>query len=114
MGSQTWKAVERRIARFFGVDRNPLSGTWGGQGTSSDSMHPELYIEAKHRARHAAVSLWRDTKQKAKREGKTPVVALAEKNRSGFWILVHSSDLQDVAGAVRNYHDDLACSEGRE
>jgi hypothetical protein len=100
MASQTWKEVERRIARFFGVDRNPLSGSPGGQGTRSDSLHPRLYIEAKHRVRHAAVTLWRETKKRAKREGKLPVVALAEKNGKGFWLVIHSQDLTSVAAEI--------------
>ena len=30
------------------------------------------------------------------KEGKTPVVALCEKERPGFWIMVHSSDLDKL------------------
>jgi hypothetical protein len=101
MASDTWKAVERKVARFFGAERNPLSGSRSGNGTHSDSLHERLYIETKHRVRHAAVTLWRDTAQKAKRERKVPAVALAERNKPGFWILVHSSDLEAVAKEVR-------------
>ena len=32
----------------------------------------------------------------AKKEGKTPVVALCEKGRAGFWIMVHSDDLDKL------------------
>ena len=32
----------------------------------------------------------------AKEEGKTPVIALCEKNRPGFWVMVHSSDLEKI------------------
>ena len=93
----TWKAAERRIARFFGAERNPLSG--GNSGHSrSDSLHPLLFVEAKHRVRHSAVTLWRDTAELAKQEEKIPVIALCEKNKPGFWVMCHSSDLQAVAG----------------
>ena len=32
----------------------------------------------------------------AKKEGKTPVIALCEKGRAGFWVMVHSDDLDKV------------------
>ena len=42
------------------------------------------------------MSLWDDTAKLAKDEGKTPVIALCEKNRPGFWIMVHSDDLKKI------------------
>ncbi len=92
----TWKQRERQIASYFGTKRVPLSGSNSGHDTSSDSMHPTLYIEDKLRAKFAAVTLWDDTATKAKAEGKTPVVCLAEKGRPGFWVMVHSNDLIQV------------------
>ena len=56
----------------------------------------ELFIECKLRAKHTAISLWDDTAKLAKEEGKTPVIALCEKNRPGFWVMVHSSDLEKI------------------
>ena len=43
-----------------------------------------------------ATSLWDETNILAKKEGKTPVVALCEKERPGFWIIVHSDDLDKL------------------
>lgn len=99
MPSKTWKTVERRIARFFGSERNPLSGG-NGKLSRSDSIHPKLFIETKYRVTHTAVTLWRKTKKMAASEGKIPVICLAEKNRPGFWVLCHSDDLPDVAAEV--------------
>ena len=96
MADKTWKAVERRVAGFFGVRRNPLSGSNSG-GTHSDSLHERLFIETKHRKKHSAVSLWRKTEDLAHKENKIPVVVLCEKGARGFWILVHASDLTAVA-----------------
>ena len=39
---------------------------------------------------------WDETKKLAIKEGKTPVVALCEKERPGFWVMVHSSDLEKL------------------
>lgn len=99
MSDKTWKAVERRVAAFFGTVRNSLSGG-NSKMTRSDSLHPTLYIESKWRQKHSAITLWNDTAAKAKREQKIPVVILAEKSRPGFWVLCHSSDLKKVAGEV--------------
>ena len=96
MADKTWKAVERRVASFFGARRNPLSGSNSG-GTHSDSLHEELFIETKHRVKHSAISLWRKTEELARKENKIPVVALCEKGARGFWIMVHASDLTAVA-----------------
>ena len=97
MPDKSWKAFERRVARFFGCqDRNPLSGT-NSKHTASDTLHEELFIECKQRERYAAVRLWEESKKLALREGKIPVVAVSEKGRPGFWLLVHSSDLTAIA-----------------
>ena len=37
----------------------------------------------------------------AKKESKTPVIALCESGRTGFWITVHSDDLQKVAETIK-------------
>ncbi len=92
----TWKQRERQIALYFGTKRTPLSGG-NSRHTRSDSLHPRLFVESKLRVKHSAVSLWRKTADLARAEGKTPVIALCEKHRPGFWIMVHSSDLQAVA-----------------
>ena len=73
-------------------ERTPLSGG-NGKVTRADVIHEDLFIECKLRAKHTVVSLWDDTAKLAKDEGKTPVIALCEKNRPGFWVMVHSSDL---------------------
>lgn len=89
MGDKAWKAFERRVASYFGGVRCPVLGT----DTKADVNHETLYIECKQRKKHSVVTLWDDTKRRAVGENKTPVVCLSEKNRPGFWIVVHSDDL---------------------
>ena len=95
--TKTWKSKERKIAGDFGTKRTPLSGINSGHETHSDSLHPSLYLEVKYRKKHTALTLYRDTATKAKAEGKTPVVALGEKGRDGYWLLLHADDLKKVA-----------------
>ena len=98
MPDKTWKAVERRVAAYFGTLRNRLSGGSNRKDTTrSDSKHEFLFIETKHRQKHTTWTLWRETKELAKKEDKTPVVCLAEKGKKGFLVVCHSSDLPVVA-----------------
>lgn len=76
---------------FFHGQRTPLSGGNSGH-TRADVIHDRLFIEVKLRQKHTAVTLRDETNALADREGKTPVVVLCEKNRPGFWIMVHSED----------------------
>ena len=46
--------------------------------------------------KHAVISLWDNTAKLAKKENKTPVVVLCQKHRKGFWIVVHSDDLDAI------------------
>ncbi len=93
---KAWKNRERLVARFFGGVRNALSGI-NSKVTHSDVIHENLFIECKLRAKHTAVKLWDETKVLADKEKKTPVIALCEKNRPGFWIMVHSDDFSEVS-----------------
>ena len=95
MPDKAWKQRERDVANFFHGQRNPLSGRWG-KHTAADIIHPTLFVEVKLRKKHTAVSLWDEVKALAEKEGKTPVVCLCEKNRAGFWILVHSEDFTKI------------------
>ena len=73
-----------------------VGGGGNGKITRADVIHDDLFIECKLRAKHTVVSLWDDTAKLAKEEGKTPVIALCEKNRPGFWVMIHSSDLNKI------------------
>lgn len=100
MTDKKWKRRERAVAKFFGAQRNPLSGQ-NSKHTRSDSLHESLYVEVKGRKKHTTITLWDDTKAKADKENKIPVVALCEDNRKGFWLCVHSSDLVAVGECRR-------------
>jgi len=88
---KTWKSVERRIARFFGAERTPLSGGNSGH-TRSDTLHKKYFIEIKHRAKWAVFELWKETMEMAKKEKKMPFLCLHEKSKEGWMICVFSKD----------------------
>lgn len=97
--SETWKAAERRAARFFGAERSFAGSNRRPDRTKSDTTHPDVYIEVKYRERSAARSIWSDADAKAHKEGKVPVVALFDKSRQGFLLVVHEGDFDSVAEA---------------
>lgn len=70
-----WKVFERRIAASLGVNRTPLSGS-GSRITSSDTLHPLLYVECKKHRRLGICTWFKNVAHKAKEERKTPVMAL--------------------------------------
>ena len=90
---RTWKKRESDVAGFFNGQRTPLSGG-NSKVTRADVIHDKLFIECKLKKKHTVITLWDETAKIAKVEGKTPVIALCEKNRPGFWVLVHSDDLK--------------------
>ena len=100
MPEKSWKVCERRIAKFFGGQRNPLSGR-NSKHTAGDVIHDDLFVEVKQRKKHAVIGVWDKAKKLADKEGKIPVVCLAERNRPGFWVMVHSSDLEGVCEATQ-------------
>src|SRR5258708_5882123 len=93
----TWKQRERDVADIFGCKRQPCSGSSGrSDQTRSDSTHPTLFLETKLREKHATRTLFDQTKVLATREGKIPVVCLADKGRPGLLVCIHSDDLPVV------------------
>ena len=93
----TWKGFERTVAEFFGTKRVPLSGSNSGHNTNSDSLHPSLYIECKVRGKISLWSLFEDTENKAKVEKKLPIVAIKEKGKKGYLLLIRPENLVDIA-----------------
>ena len=60
-------------------------------------MHERLFLENKYSKSHAMWTLYRDTKAKADKEGRTPVIGLQEFRKKGILLVIHSDDLQRVA-----------------
>lgn len=109
MGDKAWKQRERKAASLFGCVRNALSGG-NSKISRADAIKLNeegevqvdfpLFIEVKLRKKHSVITLHDSTAELAKKEKKTPVVILAEKNRPGFWILCKDSDLELVASQM--------------
>ncbi len=100
-----WKAFESRVAKLLGTRRTPLSGKMSGHHTSSDTLHPDLYVECKwlkgkRDAGTAVLTLWEDTVKKAKLEGKIPMVVM---HRRGSRVEFAAIPLPIAVEALRLY-----------
>ena len=88
---RTWQKFETIVPRFFGVERTgPMQSK-----NANDIDHPHLHVQCKYATRHAIVTVWDDAQCAS--AGKIPVVAVKQKGRHGFWLLIHSADLAAVA-----------------
>lgn len=58
-----------------------------------------LFTVTKRSARHAAIKLFDATAELAAREGKCPVVALCQKSRPGYVLVIDPADVGRVAAA---------------
>ena len=92
----TWKNFERVVAKDFGASgRTPLSGGNSGH-TRSDTLHPRLFIECKLRARFAPCRTYDEAAELADKEDKVPLVALKEKGRAGYYLILRPEDLPRI------------------
>ena len=92
-----WKNTEREVAKTFGTKRAPVCNNI----THSDTFHTELYIECKKRKRFWVWELFEDTKSKALKEKKVPVVAIKQKGKKGFLIICRPEDVCQIAENIK-------------
>jgi len=92
---KSWKVFEREVSKFFSTVRNALSGM-NSKVTGSDTHHPDYYIECKYRAKSSLHTLFKDTREKAKKENKIPIVCTKLKNENGFLVTIHCSDYEEL------------------
>jgi hypothetical protein len=93
MSNPAWKKFERTVARWFGCERTgPMQGK-----DANDIDHELLHVQCKHAKRHAIITVWDAARVVADRTNKIPIVAIKQKGRHGFWLMMRSSDLTAVA-----------------
>ena len=100
MNRSTWKNSERMNARFFNSERNPLSGI-NSRHTSSDSLHPSVYIESKHLKVLPKEKLWYKTEKFAKKENKIPLMIFRKTGHPHPLILCKLEDIKKIAEQIK-------------
>lgn len=105
--SKAWKAMERSVAKKFGVRRTPLSGINSGH-THADIIHPTFFVECKYRKRLGLVELFKKVRRQAVAEDKIPLVVLKQMGQQGeivcmdldyFMMLINAFDNCPEGGA---------------
>jgi hypothetical protein len=113
------KAHERRVARWFGTERTPLSGG-ASRHTRSDTLHPKLYIEVKGAAGPGGTNgwLWRWLDKLMPWQG---VVVTGGSGLHVFspqgidvWLSAYPIDVPAAAWALWHDTQEKACKEGKE
>jgi hypothetical protein len=95
---ETWKALEREVAKKLGGKRIPCSGSGEIKG---DVLHRKLYIECKYRDKFPSlnkmIDTWlRDSIEEAERENKIPILAIKRKGKGQIFILMRIEDLRTL------------------
>lgn len=101
MADKTWKAIERRVAKFFGTTRTPLSGS-NSRHTESDTLHEHLFIEIKYRKKIPFLKLFKDTISLAKKENKIPAIVFVEKGSDKPIMMCEIKNIKKIANFVEN------------
>jgi hypothetical protein len=94
---ETWKKLERKVAKKLGGVRNPLSGKHS-RHTSGDVIHPKFYIECKYRKNFAVATLFDEVRKNAKKESKIPILVLKEKDKTGELVVLTLDDFVKLIG----------------
>lgn len=92
-----WKFAEDRLADFFNTRRRPLSGSNSRSGGTDDGEHPTLYLESKYSKYIPLFTLYKETREKARKEKKVPVIGLQQKSHPGILLCIHSHDFEALA-----------------
>lgn len=97
---RSWQKLEERVCAKFRGRRTPLSGSNSQHGTSADCIHcrilPGAYIEIKFRASFLHHALFKDVEEKAKKEGKLPLLVTHQKNDKGELVTLRLNDFLDL------------------
>lgn len=103
-----WKNSERTVARALGSERNPLSGMNSGHSTS-DTLHPELYIEVKTRKKVPFRKLLIDTIKKAFVENKIPILVYHElsQKREDDMVMMRFADFAHMYDCAKKSKVDI-------
>ncbi len=72
-----------------------------GRYMLGETQLDKLLVKKEEKTKHQVITLFDKTEQLAKLENKIPVVALCQKHRKGFWIVVKETDLQKVIDVQR-------------
>lgn len=108
MNSNTWKQLERNVAKFLTKITGHFTQRTRGSGsgnqvvngttvTRSDTDHPLVYVECKKTGKEVPFyAVWKDAKDKAKVEKKIPMVVVSTTKHQGRFYILEEHDLEGL------------------
>lgn len=97
MSDKTWKQVERKICKSLGGERTPLSG-FSSRHTHGDCINVPEYVEIKHREKIVFLKAFKESEEKAKKEGKPLLFIIKEKHQHGAITFMTLERYLDITG----------------
>lgn len=92
--------MENKVAKKFGARRSGSLSQGRREATNSDTDHPSLYIECRHRRKPAPVKWFSDIQSMARSERKLPVLVFKHPELRHYLILCKLKDLDKVAKEI--------------
>ena len=99
MADKSWKALERRVAKMLNTQRTPLSGG-NSKMTQSDTLSDKYYVEIKYRKKIPFLKVFNDTVEKARKEGKKPIVVFHEAGTKRNIVMLDLNDFVETENEV--------------
>lgn len=96
MTDKSWKQLERRVARWMGGVRVPLSGA-NNKFRSGDVDHPSLFIEVKQRANLGFLKWF----EKAQEDSEKELKGVPKQEQKKILLVVHEKKSHKVFGMMR-------------
>jgi hypothetical protein len=103
---RTWHRSESGAADMLGARRQVCSGSSRRDDvTCSDWTYERPFIESTLRSKHTVLTLRDNVRRQAAKEGKIPVLALHDKHRPRFVLVIHSDDPAIVLAEYAAVHN---------
>jgi hypothetical protein len=99
-----WKGFEREVASMIDTERTPLSGG-NSKHTRSDSLSKTIFAECKKRVKFSLHSLFRETKELAKKEGKLPIVVTKETGKQLTLVTLEATP--ELMKLIKQYSEEI-------
>ena len=100
MTDKSWKQLERRVARWMGGRRVPLSGA-NNKFRSGDVDHPRLFIEAKQRKKLGFLKWILKAQEDNEKEAREFYKREEQRNEKRVLLVVHEKKSHKVFGIMR-------------
>ena len=106
----TWKGLERKVAKILNGERIPCSGV-SGIRLKGDVLHDRFFVECKFRERLFVYSVFQKAKEQASKIKKLPplipLLVLKQKYKKGELVVLDLNDFQRLIGLEKKEDENI-------